>query len=330
MHRRAFTLVEILLVMAIVMVLTGILVPAVQKVRESANRMQTHSNLMQMVLAVQSSHQIHGKLPPATGWYAALAEPKRTTVGGIPATVHFHLLPFVEQQNVYQQAVAGQIVSARPAGGAGAAGAVLPPAAPIPAGNDKTAIDEIAVPVFCSALDPTLINNGAGLANFAANLRVFSDLGFETKWNAAITPGAGGVNPKTGLPWVYGSGTLPDSVPDGLSNTIAFTTRYASCGGGATFFFNAADVPANSPFFGFGAPKNPATPGPALDGEIFQVNPTAADCTPVYTPQSLSSGGLSVALFDGSVRLLNSRISPQAWGLAVQPNDGMVLPTDWH
>jgi hypothetical protein len=310
----------------IITVLIALLVPAIQKVREAAARVQTHANLMQLVLAVQSCNDVHGRLPPATGWFASVAEPRRTTVGGIPATLHFHLLPFVEQDNVYRQAISGKIILAPPA----QAGAVeVPAGAPGPGGNDKAMIDDIAVGVFCSPMDPSLPPSGLGFTSFAANLRVFSDLGLETKWNAAITPGAGGVHPKTGLPWVYGSATLPDSVPDGLSNTIAFTTQYASCGQASKFFFNPADMPANSPFFGFDAPKKPATHGAAADGEIFQILPTDNNCTARYTPQAHSTAGLSVALFDGSVRLLHANISPQTWGLAVQPNDGMVFPKDW-
>jgi hypothetical protein len=65
-------------------------------------------------------------------------------------------------------------------------------------------------------------------------------------------------------------------------------------------------------------------------GEIFQVRPTRLSCNPSYTPQSYSLSILSVSLFDGSVRMVSTAISARTWGLAVQPNDGEPLPTDWE
>jgi len=327
----------LLVVIAIIVILIALLIPSVQKLRESAARMQTHANLMQLALALHNCNDVHGNLPPASGWFAALAEPKIATVGGIPATLHFHLLPFIEQTNVYQQALTGKLLPAnRPAEGAPGGPELPPPGGPggpgpDPAGaaDEKTGIGAVVVSLFISPLDPTAPADGAGVTSLAANLRAFSDLGFETKWNAPIAP-AGGKNPATGLPWFYGKAAIPDSFPDGLSNTIAFATKYAICAGGTNFFFTSADRAANSPFFAFAEPRGQATRGLAGNGVIFQLTPTDADCAPSYTPQSLGSGGLSVALFDGSVRLVNPAISPQTWGLAVQPNDGMVLAMDWQ
>ncbi len=109
--RPGFTLIELLVVIAIIATLMALLLPAIQKVREAANRLRCQSNLRQLGIALHNYHNNFGQFPPAGkgyGWcrFPVQSDPIVYNHNGL-----VELLPFMDQGNLYNQLKLAQATS---------------------------------------------------------------------------------------------------------------------------------------------------------------------------------------------------------------------------
>jgi prepilin-type N-terminal cleavage/methylation domain-containing protein len=107
-RRSAFTLIELLVVIAIIVILIALLLPAVQKVREAAARVQCANNLKQMGIGFHAHHDAVGHFPKGGTHLPPMFPSSADFTANSPLEREeswswaYHLLPYIEQDNLYK------------------------------------------------------------------------------------------------------------------------------------------------------------------------------------------------------------------------------------
>ncbi|HVK12444.1 MAG TPA: DUF1559 domain-containing protein [Gemmataceae bacterium] len=340
--RKGFTLIELLVVIAIIAILIGLLLPAVQKIREAANRLKCSNNLKQIGLALHNYHDTQNKFPVGMPGLDARCWGWRV-----------YILPQLEQDNIFNQMQADTARFWLPpnmgGGGNGEGGTTWdidaipqskvngPGALNVATGSPRNTLSIYVCP---SDILPSRNSGGYAKSNYVGNSgssRVFNTV--QNAWVSAWPYGT----------W-YGCGQVKGSAQNGMLlyandsyETWVVTMAEVSDGLSNTFMVGEASVSQNvAPMITnhgaypvwVGGNDNGVcygwfTAGNALRlaDDVFKLNLRTSDQSNASFG-SRHTQGANFALGDGSVRFVRQGMDVRTYAAAATRNGGEVMFLD--
>ena len=325
---RAFTLVELLVVITIIGILISLLLPAVQSAREAARRLQCSNNLKQLGLAIHNYLSAHGCFPPGCvqGWDSSLGNHQngwnRSTMSDFSTNFTWPtmILPFVEQQNIYDM-YDFKLSPCDAKNALARSQAVMTYVCP----NDELQINE-----------PQPGQKGGGSSgvgswqnmsrqrlNYAAN---YGNTGY-----AQVE--LGGVAFAGGF-FTNGRGYTPADIRDGLSNTVAFSEILPVHG--ADYLGPPGDGMVAEGGQAFEAYLTPNSTAPdVVCNTCTEQRAILVPCTvnmddylQTIASRSTHPGGVNSAMGDGSVHWITDSIDVSVWRAmcSSRGNEAIAMP----
>ena len=309
-QRKAFTLVELLVVIVIIGMLMGLLLPAVNRVREVARTAQCANNLRNIGVAMTACHTTHMKFPQSAGHFPGKPRPCKSPYrSDVPpasiSSIHYFLLPHLELGSFYMMkrgSTQDDIFRN-----------------PMEAEQCRAPNIYVCPSESTSSGGVNYMNNSSifGAGNYAANVQALNH------YYEGESCGPGQPNPTTH--------PRLDDIKDGASNTVAFAERYAACpidpvtnprgfveNTGRMAWLGTIPTPHLDPVFA----SNDGNGKPHIYPP--QDSPQPVNCNP-YTTQGCHPGIMNILRFDGSVEGMNVRPDDEVWRRYIMPRSGKFL-----